>query len=329
MPLAQYGQTSPAGLDPWPIESTLAPLATAGSSANAQMMLSDYQYQREAANNLYGQDMQQQHDFAREQLASQMQQAYMKEFPNIIKEPGGAAFLAQGGMPGMNFGGAPGAMTNLASAADMAQASKNFQASGTGYNQFAQGGAQTNLAQVPGMAGVGATVTAPALVRAAEIRAAAQRAGQGAGKPLTASVSGPLPLTGEGDPLQVSIGKVPLDQIETTGKRLEDIAQRRRDARGGVTSLQPPPGSVAQPDTGATTQPSGPVRLDTNSPAGRKAQGDAMKTVDTWSRSNSPGLKNAAADVQGAMQGTVIQTYTVNGKPVMRGKSGAAYPLGS
>jgi hypothetical protein len=94
MPLAQYGTTSPAGLDPWPIESVLAPGAAAGSSANQQLMLSDYQYQREAANNLYGQDMAAQHDFAKQQLAATIADQRAKNLQGFIKEPGGLAIAA-------------------------------------------------------------------------------------------------------------------------------------------------------------------------------------------------------------------------------------------
>ena len=72
MPLASYNPGNPAGMDPWSIESTLAPVAASGNPA-ADNMLADYRAQRQAANNVYGQNLAQEHQFAYQQLAQQMQ----------------------------------------------------------------------------------------------------------------------------------------------------------------------------------------------------------------------------------------------------------------
>jgi hypothetical protein len=100
----QYGTTNPRGMDPWPIEQTLAPLAAAGSSANAQRMLGDYQTQREIAGNVYGQDLEQQHAFAYQQLQQQMQENYIKAAMEAVKTRGGISALNAV---------APGALANL------------------------------------------------------------------------------------------------------------------------------------------------------------------------------------------------------------------------
>lgn len=148
MPLAQYGQTSPAGLDPWPIESTLAPLATAGSSANAQLMLSDYQYQRDAANNLYGQDMAAQHEFAKKQLQQQLYEQNLKAVQEGAKTPGLLDIYAsspqfQGVVGGVDPGVLHATSTNLR---DM-QRAEQFQKGAAGLQSSTTAGFQPNADQ--------------------------------------------------------------------------------------------------------------------------------------------------------------------------------------
>ena len=173
MPLSMYGNTNPKGLEPFQIQSTLAPLAVGNSRAEAQNMLDTYQAQRNAATNLYGQDLQQQHQAFYDQLAGQMQQNYIKEFANVAKLPGGAQFVASGGIPGMSaaMGGNPDAIAGLAQAGSIADASKNFGETGKGYEGFSNAGLLINPQQVPGLAGVQGNLTENARVAAERIRA--------------------------------------------------------------------------------------------------------------------------------------------------------------
>jgi hypothetical protein len=186
MPLAQYGQTSPAGLDPWNIESTLAPLAAAGSSANAQLMLSDYQYQREAANNLYGQDMQAQHDFAQQQLKQQLYEANLKGLAEA-KDPSVLEIMANApGYAGVFGGAGQGAIGDTLARAQQSVAAKNFEAGGKGAEGFSNAGYMPPANSIPGLpAGTvqteNARLAAERLRASATLGAASIRAAGGAG----------------------------------------------------------------------------------------------------------------------------------------------------
>ena len=80
-----FGTSNPQALDPYPIESVLAKEATGGSAAQAQNMLELYQMQRKAAGNVYGDELQQQHEFARQQLQQQLEEQYLKAIPENAK----------------------------------------------------------------------------------------------------------------------------------------------------------------------------------------------------------------------------------------------------
>jgi hypothetical protein len=318
MPVSSYGAYNPAAVDPWPIEQTLAPLATAGSSANAQRMLGDYQTQREQASNIYGMELDKQHQFNRDQLAQQLYEAKLKEMAPLLNAPGGAHLLGAGGIPGMNMGTDPTVMQGIIGAADLSQQSKNFQQAGTGYNQFAQGGAQVDLSAVPGMQGVNAGVTSPALVRAALIRAQATRdaaASRGA-QESKVTVSGGTPATAEGDFVNVS-RRVPASQVQSAIDAQNALNESIRDKRrGNATSLQP----------NASGQSS---KLDTNSPQGKMSQGGVTIMVDRDSQSSDPRAQQRAADIKAGMKSGTTYDTAVNshGVSVVRGKSGNYYPI--
>ena len=139
MAIGTYQLPSPRAIDASPAEIGMAEKA---GVSNPLAMLSQYQGLREAQTAGYLQDVQQQHEFALQQLQRQMADEQQKNAISLIKEPGGAAFLASGSPLGMSLGGSPGAMTNLAQAGDTAQGAKNFQATMTGLNQGSQGGYQ-------------------------------------------------------------------------------------------------------------------------------------------------------------------------------------------
>ena len=68
---SQYGSYNPAAVDPYPIETNLAAKAFP-DSAQAFSALNLYQDQRLAAANQYGQELDKQHEFNRQQLAQQL-----------------------------------------------------------------------------------------------------------------------------------------------------------------------------------------------------------------------------------------------------------------
>jgi hypothetical protein len=90
-----YGAYNPAAVDPYPIESDLAKLAVGNSPENAANLLDLYQLQRttDAAN--YGHEMGIQHDFARQQLAQQLKETYLKNAMDAVKTRGGLSVYNQ------------------------------------------------------------------------------------------------------------------------------------------------------------------------------------------------------------------------------------------
>ena len=90
-----YGAYNPAAVDPYPIESDLAKLAVGNSPENAANLLDLYQLQRttDAAN--YGHEMGIQHDFARQQLAQQLKETYLKNAMDAVKTRGGLSVFNQ------------------------------------------------------------------------------------------------------------------------------------------------------------------------------------------------------------------------------------------
>jgi hypothetical protein len=90
MAASSYGAYQPGAVDPWPIESVLAKEAIT-SPADAQGLLSSYAQQRQAQGYIYGQEADRQHDFAKQQLLAQMQEARNKLIPELVGKPGGGA----------------------------------------------------------------------------------------------------------------------------------------------------------------------------------------------------------------------------------------------
>lgn len=324
MPLASYNPGSPSGMDQWSIENTLAPLAVGGSQSEAQMMLGNYQNERQAANSQYASNLDQEHLFAYQQLAQQMREAYLKEVPNYAKE--GLLPVLAGTNPGALAGSDPAALQLAQQQWETAAGAKNFQAGATGLNQASQGGYQVNPNVVPGVAG--STVgpyRGPALAQAATIRGqyglAAANA-KGGGEPKV-TIGQPMPSTAGGDPQQWSI-RVPFSQAQGYADQLDAHAQGRRADRGGnATSLAPAPGNT----TAAPASGGGAQRLDTNSPMGQSAQQAATTSSAAWAK--DPARQADAADIRKGMQGNTFVTHINPGGIVTaRGASGRDIPVG-
>src|SRR5580765_3875935 len=67
-----YGVMAPAAIDPFPIESVLAKIVGENNIGNAQNLLGQYHVQQQTSEGNYNYNLQQQHEFARQQLASQI-----------------------------------------------------------------------------------------------------------------------------------------------------------------------------------------------------------------------------------------------------------------
>ncbi len=324
MPAAiPYGTTNPRGLEPWSIESTLAPLAVGGSQAEAQSMLGMYRAQREAAGNVYGEDLAAQHQAAMAAIQAQLYDTRMKAISEVGKLPGGVGFVAQA--PGMDQFGDQAAWSQFANAANTEQAAKNFQATGTGFRDYSEGGLLVNPQQIPGMQGVQGQLTDTARVRAEEIRQAGSNARAAsaqavAGLPRVTtnyrdptfgtenSVSfGPkTSLQARQDFLRNQAGLVPIDQpmpnapIPGTGGALPGV----------------PPLPMAQTDTPANTPASGPPQ---NARAGTPSLQDQVKASLNRPGSVSPAAK---ADIMAAAAKN-------GGQPVVGTDAQGPYALGA
>jgi hypothetical protein len=83
-----FGAIAPAAIDPYQIENTLADIIGKNNIGNAQNLLSQYHQQQVASEGNYNYNLQQQHDFARQQLAAQMHENNVKALQEGYKTPG-------------------------------------------------------------------------------------------------------------------------------------------------------------------------------------------------------------------------------------------------
>lgn len=332
MPLASYNPGSPAGMDQWSIENTLAPLAVGGSQSEAQMMLGNYQNERAAANSQYASNLDQEHLFAYQQLAQQMKEAYLKETPNYAKE--GLLPVLMGTNPAALAGADPAALDLANRQYYETAAAKNFQAGATGLNQASQGGYQVNPALAPGVAGT--TVgpyRGPALAQAATIRgqfglAAANARGTQEGR---TTVQTTLPIDASGVGHSISTPKVGPDNVQSTIERHNGIAQGILQGRSGGSgsSLPPAPGNTsAAPAGGGGGQGGVPTRLDTSSQQGAQAQGIATKLADQLAK--NPATKAQSDDMRAGMEGNTYRIFRApTGQTFIAGKTQAHILPGS
>lgn len=353
MPLSMYGNTNPKGLEPFQIESTLAPLAVGNSRAEAQNMLDTYQAQRNAATGLYGQDLQQQHQAFYDQLAGQMAQAQMKTGADLLKLPGGASFVSQSPSMSAAFGAPTGAWTGLAQAGDTAQADINLKNAGTGINQASQGGFPTT----PGAASAAMQLPIPAYVTPAINQAAATKGQYGlAESAMRAKAAGgsmTVPLkygeTASGEALTGPV-KVP---ISASDAQVAAIANNARRIYGGfyppgsgIAGATPPGADSAPPPQQQSMPAPQPPPNQTNLPmaqrdtgSGGGGQGNAAPasprfiTDPNTQRLAQRGLQyftdpRVKMDIAANIQGGVMPIVPLqNGSIGYVGKHGGTYTL--
>lgn len=177
MAAASYGTYAPQEDQPSSMENTLAHLAYSGysdSPAEAQTALDQYWLERQLNKQDYAAQLQDQHQFAMQQLQQQMYEANLKGLYEGGKTPGMLSIMANSPQYAGVFGGAdPNAIADVIARQRQGEDLTNLQHAGTAYNQFAQGGGDaTGLLGAQGI-NLGPS-KGPALVQAAQIRAAAQ-----------------------------------------------------------------------------------------------------------------------------------------------------------
>jgi hypothetical protein len=223
MAAPSYGAYQPGAVDPWPIETALQKDAIT-SPADAQGLASVYMNQRIAQGNVYGQEAAQQHEFARQQLIAQMQEARNKLIPELVGKPGGGAFLAGGGIQGVGPGDGsnPEAWAGLGQAGQQFDFAKNFAEQGKGAESFSRAGQDVALQQIPGLerfkttgAGEHSDISVERIKAATALQTAAMKAknaGAGGGSGLTIGFDVPNAYGGTD---HVSAGKkVPESRID-------------------------------------------------------------------------------------------------------------------
>ena len=343
MAVGTYQLPNPQALDPYPIESELVK-----DTASPLAMLAMYRSDRKIQGQGYEAEMAGQHEFAKQQLAAQMQEAMAKNLVDLAKVPGGVTFAGESGA-GFDAGADPAALQRWALATNEAQAAENFNKGATGFQHASEGGFLADPSMVPGLKGLQGTLTDTSRVRAAQIQAASHAAsGGGKEQKLTLNQQLPYdPITG----LPSSIGgSIPVSQYPAYQEWSQKYARWRADTDAGLnpgpmppmpgsktplppapsggsqTTSAPPAKTVAPPPAAA---PGTPERsgLKTSSDPGRAAQTSVMQNVNTLSKSTRPEHQAVAKDIQAGMNGTAYRIETRNGKQVVIGKSGNAYPL--
>jgi hypothetical protein len=352
-----YQNFSPRALEPYPIESKLSELAYSGygnSPAEAQTALDQYWFERQAHENLYGQEVAAQHEEARQNLAAQMQGNRMKLLAEI-KDPNVFSVIANSPEFRGNLGGiSDEALAPILQRAIEGQRAQTFEKSGTGYGAFRHGGATLDLAQVPGGSAItnqgptsdvqSAQINANARMAAAALHARSQmdQANQpGISVPLDKNLYGEgAALTGKLDP------RADLEQQILRYRGLQTrLAQN--GAEGTVTDL-PPPAAVpkktpmspntsgsasdvgkrlppAQRDAGGSSGgpaglPPGSIQLNSASKEGQAAQNRVIQQVDALKRNPDPTAQKIynAVKLQGS---TLHNTY--------KGSDGSLYVIGN
>lgn len=293
------GNYAPAMQEPYAIETNLADRATGGSSALANTMLNQYWYERQMREGQYADRLNDQMQFGKQQLHAQLMDTYLKSMPdlakaNLLPAVGG---ILQSQVPGLDAGG-------LQYAAD--QAAQTTQATnvgnaGRGIGAMAQGGYNVGAPDVSRiLGGANVTQTDPALVRAAQIRAAGQVA--------AANARG-------GGGTTYTTTYAPADDDSVTV----------------VKGRTPPPGFTSLPPAGGGGGGGGggpPPNRPTATPAGMKPASDDVKALAAAAieaTKTSPHYRNAV----GGYVGNKPNAFTDNsGNVFVRGKDGAMIPLG-
>jgi hypothetical protein len=330
---SQYGNYNPAATDPYQIESVLAPLAVP-DSAQAQMMLERYQMKNQANANVYGEELDKQHDFNRQQLHQQLVEAQMKTGAELAKLPGGAGLVANA--PGLQatYGGAgPDAVRQMVDAATRAQGATDFEHTAAGYKSYSDAGAQGSTALLQGLTnlpfqqGERPDVRIGAGHDAAHLGAAA--IGANADKNY---VNIPGPPGADGLPTTSRVRINPNDEqgaVEAIRARRALLTAAETPSTPGMTQ----PGGGSGATTGGTTagqtslqnapaqQNKGKSQLlDWRTPEGTLAQAQGRQHVG---RLDTEAKKDVAANTPAA---GILPLTKENGKVVFVGKTGRTYP---
>lgn len=341
MAISQYGTYAPQEDQPSSMENTLAHLAYSGysdSPAEAQTALDQYWLERQLNKQDYKNQLQDQHQYAYDQLAQQLTEARWKAMGEA-KDPTVLQLMSHDPSSPLSGIGAP-VLNDLIARARQGQDMTNLEHGGAGVNSLSQAGFDpTGVAASVGM-NLGPYL-GPASVQAARIKAAAQMAAarlQGQQANLISANIG-LPESGYGT--NASLG-VKLDPTKPIEPQLAPYAQVVANLNGQPVAApsgqptQPAPvskkvgmpatGTNLQPaarDTGtATTTPSGHAYLPTQTKEGQQAQVLAMQKVREWQKTNPQLYAKTRPPANG-----VFKIVPQNGRLYVEGNDGNGYAI--
>jgi hypothetical protein len=149
---SQYGNYSPAAIDPFPIESTLAQIVGQNNPAEAANMLDTYQIERQTSQGNYDYAMRGQHDFAKQQLAQQLQEQYIKSAMDAVQHRGGLSVL-QGVAPDALSGVDPGVISSVEGGLTNLQNAETFEKGASGAYHAVQAGFPPNATSLATLTG--------------------------------------------------------------------------------------------------------------------------------------------------------------------------------
>src|SRR5580765_3043885 len=173
-----YGTYNPGGIDPFPIESTLAQIVGTNNPAQAGNLLDTYRLSNTISADNYNAAMQDQHEYAKQALAQQLYEANLKGLaeakdPNVLQLMAGNPTYS--GVLGNNTANISDVLQRARSAADAV----NFEKLGQGTSAFRAGGAMPDLSGLNQKYGLNLAAVDPTSVEAAKINAAGRVAAAG------------------------------------------------------------------------------------------------------------------------------------------------------
>ena len=247
-----YGAYNPAAVDPYPIETDLAKLAVGNSPENAANLLDLYQLQRttDAAN--YGHEMGIQHDFAKQQLAQQLKETYLKNAMDAVKTHGGLSVFNQ---LAPESAISPNITNPIETSLGDAQAASTAQKASEAAYHGLQAGFSTDLPRLTGMtSGLITGQTTPLQLQVQAARNAGK--GGGGGGAADGKINWQLPeqptgLVGSSPQLKGETTQQYIDRMKAKGV-VFPAAERQADFTGGGPATSPLPTTNTPPASGAT-----------------------------------------------------------------------------
>jgi hypothetical protein len=307
-----YGTFNPAGIEPYPIETSLAQ-AAATSPAEAQLMLNSYTAQRQATAGQYADELDQQHAQAKAQIAAQMYDAQLRAFNETVKTPGALAIARTSpALSGILGGADPDAVQQAITGQTNLQNADIFSKGATGVASLTTAGMQPTSGQAGQVTGLqGLQVGDPTAIQAAKIAAAARIAAASISANNTPGVgyTQQLPLS--------ATGGVPTT-ANISGKLGWAAGQRRLQQEGLLQpdlTVPPPPGAGGAGGGGAgggggATTPA-PTRATNLPPAKTEgAGGTGPGVVAPNTAKGAPDLQKAARTyVEGPLRTASTEAY--------------------